>query len=219
MSTPTPPQPDFPPPAPPEPPAPPKRLRRTEWIIIGSAVAVIAAIVTTGVVVANSDEDDSPTVSAESSAPEDDTITAAEEPSPTPSDTGPDVASLTDGMRWDDGLEVELSGWTRGVTGPYAAPENKPFVKFTVKITNDGDQTVDLSTGYMTCLYGNDGRQSALVFDHERGMDGLPRVHLRPGKSVSAPTGCELPKDEKYLQVEFSPTAESETAIFAGNVK
>lgn len=218
MSTPTPPQPDFPPPLPPEPPKPTKN--RTNAIIIGSAAAVIAAIVTTGIVVVNSRDDasDSPTA-AESSTPADDTVTAAAEPEPTPEDTGPEVWSLTDGVSWDGGVEVKLTGWARGVTGPYAAPQNKPYAKFTVKIRNEGDVPVDLSSGYLTCLYGEDGVESGQVFDSERGMDGLPQVHLRPGKSVSATTGCELPKGEKYLQVELSPTGESETAIFAGNVK
>ncbi|MGW7498605.1 DUF4352 domain-containing protein [Streptomyces luteogriseus] len=216
MDTPT--QPDFPPPLPPEPPKPAKSL--TNAVIIGSAAAVIAAIVATGIVVVNSRDDDSNSpATAGSSTPADDTITAAAEPVPTPEDTGPEVWSLTDGVSWDGGVEVELTGWTRGVTGPYAAPQSTPFVKFTVKIRNKGDQTVDVSSGYLTCLYGDDGQESAQVFDSERGLDGLPQVHLRPGKSVSAKTGCELPKGEEYLQVELSPTAESETAIFAGNVK
>lgn len=213
MSHDTPPMPTVPPP-PPEP-----KRSRTNLVIIGSALAVIAAIITTGVVVANT-RDEQPEASAtESSQPADDTVIASEEPTPTPTDTGPAVGSLTDGVRWDGGIEAELSGWTRGVTGPYAAPADTPYVKFTVKFTNGGDQTVDLSGAYLTCLYGSDGRQSAQVFDSERGLEGLPLVHLRPGKSVSAVTGCELPEGEKYLQVELAATHETETAIFAGNVK
>ncbi|MFF9811669.1 hypothetical protein ACF1G5_42490 [Streptomyces coeruleorubidus] len=56
MSTPTPPQPNFPPPLPPEPPKPAKS--RTNLVIMGSAAAAIAAIVITGVAVANSDGSD-----------------------------------------------------------------------------------------------------------------------------------------------------------------
>ncbi|MFE6408167.1 DUF4352 domain-containing protein [Streptomyces sp. NPDC057837] len=217
MDTPTPPQPDFPPPLPPTPPEPKKN--RTNAIIIGSAAAVIAAIVATGVVVANSRDDSSDTAAAESSAPVDDTITAAEEPSPTPEETGPEIVALSDGVRWDGGMEVTLDDFTRGVSSEWAAPENTPYVKFTVRFKNGGDTTTDLSGSYVTCLYGDDGAEGEQIFDSEKSIDGLPEVHLRPGKSVSAKIGCELPKAEKYLQVELVPDIESETAIFAGNVK
>jgi len=36
---------------------------------------------------------------------------------------------------------------------------------------------------------------------------------------ISAPFACELPKNERYMQIEVTPDAESETAIFAGDVK
>jgi hypothetical protein len=85
MSTPTPPQPDFPPPLPPEQPTPAKN--RTNAIIIGSAAAVIAAIVATGIVVVNSRDDSSaPTTTSTSSAP-DNAVTAVEEEEPEPEPT------------------------------------------------------------------------------------------------------------------------------------
>ncbi|MFE6941038.1 DUF4352 domain-containing protein [Streptomyces chartreusis] len=211
-----PPMPDFPPP-------PPTPKRPRNWVVISSAAAVIATVIGTGVFVVNSRDDKdsnaSSTTAAETSTPTDDTITPAMEPEPTPENTEPEVMSLTDGVQWDGGIEVELTGWTRGVTGPYAAPESTPFVKFKVTIRNTGTDTVDLSGAWMTCIYGTNGTQSEQVFDSDGGLDGLPQVHLRPGKSVSAPTGCELPKDEEYLQVEMVPMSESEVAIFAGNVK
>jgi len=78
--------PDFPPP----PPAP-KKPRN--WVIIGSAGAVIAAVIGTGVFVVNSrdDNDNSGTTAAESSTPTEDTVTAVAEEEPGPSPTFEEV--------------------------------------------------------------------------------------------------------------------------------
>jgi hypothetical protein len=80
-----PPMPEFPPPSP-----APKRPRN--WVIIGSAVAVIAAVIGTGVFVVNSRDDgsDSTTAAATTSAAED-TVTAAVEEEPEPSPTFEEV--------------------------------------------------------------------------------------------------------------------------------
>jgi hypothetical protein len=40
-----------------------------------------------------------------------------------------------------------------------------------------------------------------------------------PGRTMKAKVACKVPKGEEYLQVEMAPSFESETAIFAGNVK
>ncbi|WP_033307354.1 hypothetical protein RFN58_06920 [Streptomyces iakyrus] len=216
MSTPTPPQPDFPPPLPPEPPKPAKS--RTNAIIIGAAAAVIAAIVATGIVVANSRDDGSP--AAEASAPADPTVTAAaDEPEPEPSDTEPEIMGLTDGVAYEDGVEVTLSGYKRGVSSEYASPESTPYVSFTVKIDNKSDKVADIATGYISCYYGDDSKEGEQVFDSDRGLEGVPSMRLRPGRTATAKVGCEMPKDEVYLQIELTPTMDSETAIFAGSVK
>ncbi|MET9757680.1 hypothetical protein ABZ016_01265 [Streptomyces sp. NPDC006372] len=99
MSTPMPPQPDFPPPLPTEPPKPSKS--RTNAIIIGSAAAAIAAIVTTGIVVVQSNDGDSkPATAAESTTPGEDMVTAAtEEPEPEPTYSEIDAESFTIELR------------------------------------------------------------------------------------------------------------------------
>lgn len=85
--------PDFPPP----PPAP-KKPRN--WVIIGSAIAVIAAVIGTGIVVVQSGGDDSkPTASVTSSAPAEDTLSAAAE------DASPDPVYEVVGV---DSFSVEL---------------------------------------------------------------------------------------------------------------
>lgn len=206
-----------PPPMPAYNPPPAPKKSRTNAIIIGSATAVLAAIVATGVVVVNSRDDnsDDATSAADTSAPADDTITAAAEP--TPEDTEPEVMGLTDGVAYEDGVEVTLSGYARGVSSAYAAPESTPYVSFTVKVVNGSESIVDLGTGYVMCYYGDESKEAEQIFDD--GLDGLPSMRLRPGRTASAKVACELPKGEEYLQVELAPSMEAETAIFAGNVK
>ncbi|MFE9098924.1 hypothetical protein [Streptomyces sp. NPDC007264] len=209
-----PPMPDFPPPPPPA-----TKRNRTNVIIIGSAAAVIATIIATGVVVANSRDDNSSdtTTAAETSTPSDDTITAAAEPEPTPEDTEPEVMGLTDGVTYEDGVEVDLSGYKRGVSSAYAAPESTPYISFKVKIVNGSESVVDIGTGYVMCYYGDESREAEQIFDE--GLDGLPSMQLRPGRTATTRVACEMPKSEEYLQIELAPSMEAETAIFAGNVK
>lgn len=210
-----------PPPAyPPTGPQPTPRKSRTNAIIIGSAVAVIAAIIATGVVVANSRDGGSSTASTESSEPADDTITAAtDEPEPTPEATEPEIMGLTDGVAYEDGVEVTLSGYKRGVSSEWAAPSSTPYVSFTVKIDNKSDKVADIATGYIMCYYGDQSKEGEQVFDSDRGLEGVPSMQLRPGRTATAKFGCAMPKGEEYLQIEMAPTMDSEQAIFAGNVK
>jgi hypothetical protein len=211
----TPPMPDFPPTAPPE---PPKRSR-TNAIIIGSAVAVIVAIVTTGVVVANTRDDKPSSSKTAESTPTGDTVTAAEEPDPTPSDTGPQVFGLTDTVTYTTGVEVTLSHFSRGTSTADASPQNTPFVKFTVRVKNGGTNTLDATALQVNCSYGQDGHSSDAVFDVDAGLNGGFETRALAGRSINAVWGCTLPRGEEALQVEVTPDDESETAIFTGNVK
>ncbi|MFF4252273.1 hypothetical protein ACFY1L_13790 [Streptomyces sp. NPDC001663] len=199
-----------------DPPSAPKKSR-TNAIIIGSATAVIAAIIGTGIVVVQARDDDKPQATAEISAPADDTVTAAVEEEATPEDTEPAVMGLTDGVSYEDGVELSLSDYKRGTSSAWAAPENTPYVAFTVKIDNKSESVVDIGTGYVMCYYGDDSQESEQIFDD--GLDGLPSMKLRPGRTAKAKVACEMPKSEEYLQVEVSPSMDDETAIFAGNVK
>lgn len=85
MSQPTPPMPDFPPPTAP-------KKSRTNAIIIGAAVAIIAAIIGTGVVVVQTRDDSKPTAAAETSAPAEDLAAPAVEETEDPE---PSYAELT----------------------------------------------------------------------------------------------------------------------------
>lgn len=160
-----------------------------------------------------------PTASASSSTPTDDTITPAAEPETTPEDTGPEVMGLTDAISYNDGVEVALSDYKRGVSSAWASPESTPYVSFTVKIVNGSGSTVDIGTGYVMCYYGDESQEAEQIFDSERDMEGVPSMKLRAGRTAKAKVGCELPKGEEYLQVEMAPHMDAEVAVFAGNVK
>ncbi|MGW7518919.1 hypothetical protein ACWGJ2_25360 [Streptomyces sp. NPDC054796] len=134
-------------------------------------------------------------------------------------DLGDDTVGLSETVAYETDTEVSLTGFSRGVSSAYAAPASAAYVRFTVKVVNGGDTMMDLSGMSVACVYGDDGKPGEQIFDSENGLDGTPTAHLRPGRSMSTPVACELPKDEKYVQVEVSPDFESETAVFAGNVK
>ncbi|GGL61876.1 hypothetical protein GCM10010129_01790 [Streptomyces fumigatiscleroticus] len=79
--------------------------------------------------------------------------------------------------------------------------------------------TVTATALSVDCSYGEDGRSSEAIFDSDAGLDGGPETKLLAGRSINVPWGCELPKDEKVIQVEIAPDYNSETAIFTGTVK
>jgi len=93
------------PPVPPNDPSPPVKKPRTNLVILGSAVAVIAAVVATGVVVVQSRPDESkptaaakPTASAKSNAQDEGAVTT-EEPEPEPSYSEVDADSFVIGLK------------------------------------------------------------------------------------------------------------------------
>ncbi|WP_052808586.1 hypothetical protein [Streptomyces cyaneogriseus] len=185
-------------------------------MVVGVAVAAFALGGGTVYLIQGDDSDSKPSAVG---TPADDTVTAGAEPEPEPSDTEPDVNGLTDAVKYDDGVEVRLSGYTRGVTSAYASVENAPYVAFTVKIENGSKSMVDIGTGYVTCYAGEESRQAEQVFDSEHGLEGMPSMKLRPGRTATAEVACEMPKNEQYLQVELAPSGEAEVAVLAGNVK
>lgn len=177
--------------------------------------ASAAAVLTAGLLLAGCSSNNTSDTGQE--AKPDDTVTAATEKAEEETeDTGDKAVGLTQAVTYDDDVEVSLTGFTRGVSSEFASPQNTPYIKFTIKVNNGGKATIDLNEMYLSCLYGNDAKPGEQIFDE--GLD-MPTTHLRPGRSISVTTACELPKGEEYVQIELTPTAESETAIFAGNVK
>ncbi|MFD0304277.1 hypothetical protein [Streptomyces sp. NPDC127119] len=217
-----------PPPAPsPHPPAlpPPPKKNHSNAVVIGSAAAVVVAVVATGIAVSGSRDgaaEPGPTVTVtevatpddESAAAEDDARPAAEESG---GESGDGVYSLSEPVAYGNDVEVSLSKFSRGTSSDYASPGNTPYAKFTIKIVNGSDESVNADELSVNCAYGDEGKEGDAIFDE--GLDGLPETRILAGRSLSVVWACELPKDQKYLQVEVAPDYESKTAVFTGNVK
>ncbi|WP_215456175.1 hypothetical protein [Streptomyces sp. ATCC 21386] len=227
-----PPMPGFGPPMPPQPPKPPSG-NRTNLIIVGCAVAVVASVIGTGIVVTDDGDasaSPAPTVTVTKTVAAQDADTTGDdsgddsgegtEESSDASDTATDddgVFALDDEVIYDSDVEVALSGFKRGVSSDYAVPESTPYVKFNIKITNGSDATVDANEMTVNCAYGDQGKEGEAIYDD--GLNGLPDTRILAGRSLTVPWACELPKSETFLQVEVSPDYDSEEAIFTGDVK
>ncbi|MET8831360.1 hypothetical protein ABZX40_39430 [Streptomyces sp. NPDC004610] len=216
---PQPPMPGFPPQQPPQPPKRPGR-GRTNTVIICSAVAVIATVVITGVAVSRGGDGEAearPTVTVTETVGAEDAPAPDEEPAADEATPEDGVYALTDTVAYENDIEVSLASFERGVSSDYAAPENTPYAKFTIKIVNNSDTKLDASMMTVSCAYGDEGKEGEAIYDD--GLDGLPDTSVLAGRSLSVPWGCELPKDETFLQVEVAPDWESDIAIFTGTVK
>ncbi|MFA3872756.1 hypothetical protein ABS735_03515 [Streptomyces sp. MMCC 100] len=219
-----PPMPSYGPPVPPPPPAPPGKNRTA---IVAVAAAVVAAAVAAAVTMGVTGDDEAgpaPTVTVTETAAvgESDTTVAeeeaAEEAPAASEETDDGVYALDETVTYESDVEVSLSGFKRSVSDEYAMPENTPYVRFTVKVKNSGTKTLDATLLTVNCSYGEDGRSSESVFDSDAGLGGGPETKLLAGRSINVPWGCELPKDEKLIQIEVAPDFDSETAIFTGPV-
>ncbi|QES41736.1 hypothetical protein DEJ49_12575 [Streptomyces venezuelae] len=221
----------MPPPPPMYPPQPPPPRRGpSNAVVIGSAAAVIAAVVATGIVVVNSGDDDKKpekTASAAASDKADDVVADQEEPAEEteaesePEGTDGEAAGLNDTVDFREDVQLSLSKFARGTSGPYGSPENTPYVKFVVRVKNNGKSTVDTSMFTASCSYGTAGKSSESIFDSDQGLNGGPDTKLLAGRSLSVTWACALPKAEKTIQIEVSPDMdlEAEAAIFTGDVK
>ncbi|MET9896158.1 hypothetical protein ABZZ47_39415 [Streptomyces sp. NPDC006465] len=138
------------------------------------------------------------------------------DPATKPSDG---TLALTDTAIYENNVHVSLSGISRAVSSGTASPSNTPYVGFTLKVTNGSSKIMDLSLLSIRCQYGSVAKQGHEIFDSAQGLEGTPSTHLRAGRSITAKFGCELPRNEKYIQIEVQPSFESRTAIFAGNVQ
>ncbi|MBP8532379.1 hypothetical protein, partial [Streptomyces sp. MK37H] len=137
------------------------------------------------------------------------------EPDDSPDD-GMIALALDDTASYEDGVNISLGGFKRGTSGPYAAPENTPFIRFSITFENKGDKAADLSGVYLTCQ--RESSPSEEIFDSEHGLDGIPATRLLPGRTNTVPVACSLPADEDYLQVEIAPGL-ADVAVFSGHVK
>ncbi|MEV1068968.1 hypothetical protein [Streptomyces sp. NPDC050263] len=219
---PPPPMPGYGPQFPPPPPPPP---RKTNTVLVAGAAAVAAAVLASLVTVAVTGSGDdgakaAPTVTVTRTELAEDTGAGAETDTadePAAEETEDGAYTLSDTVAYENDVEISLSKFSRGVSHDYASPENTPYVKFTIKLVNSSKSTFDATGMTVNCAYGDEGKEGEAIFDD--GLDGTPDTNVLAGRSLSFTWGCELPKTEKYLQIEVAPDYESETAIFAGTVK
>lgn len=219
-----PPMPDYtPPPAPGYlPPQPPQPPNRTTTVLIAAAAAVVAAVlaavVTASVGGGDGEAEAAPTVTVTETVPADSGDTVADTESEAPAEeAGEDSYGFDDTIVYDSDVEISLSKFSRAVSSDYASPENTPYAKFTIKIVNNSGKKFDAGQMTVNCAYGDAGQESEAVFDD--GLDGSPDTSVLAGRSLSVAWGCELPKGETFLQIEVAPDYESETSIFAGELK
>ncbi|PGH46932.1 hypothetical protein [Streptomyces sp. Ru87] len=168
---------------------------------------------TVGDAITTKQREPDPTVAAPTEDP------ATEEPAYDDSPAEDPSVGLTAEVEYIDGTKISLDKFARGTSSEWASPASTPYVKFTIKIVNDSEATMDLGSMYVACQYGDAGKEGEQVFDTERGLEGTPTTHLRPGRSISTVNACELPKDESYVQIEVSAGWDLETAIFVGDVE
>ncbi|MEI5097940.1 hypothetical protein RB200_03865 [Streptomyces sp. PmtG] len=194
----------------------------------GAALLAAAVLTTALTACGNGDGEPRPAVTVTETVTADG---ARQAPPPSPKSTaepsgapgadarGDGTWKLTETAVYDHGVEVSLSRFARGVSSAYAAPENTPYVAFTLKLKNGTGKVVDVGELSILCQYGTAARDGEEIFDSERGLDGPPRTHLRPGRAITARMACELPKSQTYVQIEVTPDYATEAAVFGGNVK
>ena len=182
-----------------------------------SLTAALVALVVTGC----SSGEDEPDTKELSTSPEASASPAGEkEGAPEEPSDGPQApASLTGKASLGERATVQLSGVQRGTSGPYAAPENTPFVQFTVKVTNTGSSALDPAVLMVSCAYGEGGQVADAVFDTDAGVGEVPTVKILAGKSATWTEGCTLPEGEREIQIQVEDMEGSETALFHGEVK
>lgn len=150
-----------------------------------------------------------------STAPLKDEPAASSETASAAKDKGP--SSLTGTAPVGKTMSVKISGVTRDVTNSFGDPADTAFVKFTVKLTNDGDKAVDPMMLMVSCAYGKAGTAADDVY--YEGMPEPPMVKVLPGKASTFTHACTLPKDETALTIQAQDVSTGETAVFEGDVK
>lgn len=133
-------------------------------------------------------------------------------PAPTPTATGPLMYELADSARWGH-LAAALDDFDRGRTSDAGVPENTRYIRADVTFTNRTDRPIDLTDLTFSCT-------TQEVYDGTQGLEGVPNVHVLPGRSETWPIACKQGKDAQFFQLEINPRQDgSRTAIFSGNIE
>lgn len=192
-----------------------RRLRRTAVALAAAAVGFSLAACED----ISGTETDGPKPKSKAGAHKDAGDDKSDDGSGFESDSDAFTVALDKTASWKNGVKASLSGFGRGTSGEWAFPSGKPYLAFTVTVTNDSKNSLDLTLFDLTCPDGADQ-----VFDSQRGFDGTPDTHVLPGKSQKWKTACVFPESAKNVQIELTPVDLTDsgwyrTAIFTGQVK
>ena len=181
------------------------------------ALALTAALLTT-ITACGTGTDNKPKIPSATVTTEQPPV-EVQTPEPEETATSDGIYELTEAAVYKDERKIQLSAFSRAVSSGTASPEKTAYARFTLTVTNDSTEHMDLARVYISCQYGAEGRESEEIFDSANGLNGMPSTHLLAGRKLSTTIGCELPKNETYLQIEVTPDLDSEVAIFTGNVQ
>ncbi|NEW74996.1 hypothetical protein [Streptomyces rhizosphaericus] len=160
-----------------------------------TALAVIAALAGIALTGCSSDSGDTakrivesaePSATGDSADPSTPDVPTGE-PDDSPGD-GMIALALDDTASYEDGVEISLSDFKRGISSEWAAPGDTPYVQFSITVENTGNDTADLSGITLDCQREDSTGEE--IFDTDKGLDGIPTTHVLPGRTVTTPAAC-----------------------------
>lgn len=168
---------------------------------------LITAVALTSMLTACGSDADDPTPQRTTSIASSKTTTA------TPAPTGPEMHALDDTIYIRDDIILDLGKITRGRTGKIGVPEDTSYIRVGVTLTNNTKTPLDLGTLKFSC-------PTQEVYDGSKGMEGVPDVHVLPGRSLAWPLACAQDKNETHVQLELQPQrGEDRIVIFTGTIE
>ncbi|MCX4693631.1 DUF4352 domain-containing protein [Streptomyces sp. NBC_01408] len=142
-------------------------------------------------------------------------------PKPSPSDIPGKTSALPWGgtFAYPDGVEVTVQGATPYTVGTSAYPTERVGrgVKVTVKITNNSDAAIDVSTALPNAR-DDQGSEVKMVFDGTQPK--LFKGSVMPGQSANGSFVFDVPEKSKSLHFEISAglTSDYDDAIWDGPI-
>lgn len=102
-------------------------------------------------------------------------------------------ATFAKAIRWSDGVRLQVVDLEQGVTNGVGAgsTQGAPVTTFSLKLTNDSDKTVDVSSVVLTTVYGGKSKLIAQPV-YDQGTSDFSGT-VAPGKSAAASYAYTIP--------------------------
>ncbi len=115
---------------------------------------------------------------------------------------------------YDDGLQVAVTS-ARRASFSDPSRSSSPGVIVTIKISNGSGETLSLEVTNVVLRYGAEGVQADWVFD-----DSLHIFsgNLGAGQTATATYGFAVPRRERDVTVEVTPSSDHHSSTFTGQV-